>query len=203
MTAFINEAYTDFSQPENAAAMRAAFGKVRSELGREYELAIAGERRKTAAKLESLNPSRPSELVGIHQKGSEQDARDAVEAAYAYFPEWSQTPTAQRAELLLRIAALLRERKLEFDAWLVIEAGKTWAEADADVSEAIDFCGYYARQALKLANPEPAAGRGDHHSTVEFSAGHSGRHDGGGVGHGQHGGDQALERHADYRRQVC
>jgi 1-pyrroline-5-carboxylate dehydrogenase len=135
--------------------MRAAFAKVRSELGREYELLIAGERRKTAAKLESLNPSRPSEVVGIHQKGSEQDARDAVEAAYAYFPEWSQTPTAQRAELLLRIAARLRERKLEFDAWLVMEAGKTWAEADADISEAIDFCGYYARQALKLANPEP------------------------------------------------
>jgi 1-pyrroline-5-carboxylate dehydrogenase len=155
MTAFINEAYTDFSQPENAAAMRAAFAKVRSELGREYELLIAGERRKTAAKLESLNPSRPSEVVGIHQKGSGQDARDAVEAAYAYFPEWSQTPTAQRAELLLRIAARLRERKLEFDAWLVMEAGKTWAEADADISEAIDFCGYYARQALKLANPEP------------------------------------------------
>ena len=52
------------------------------------------------------------------------------------------------------VAAILRERKHEFDAWLVLEAGKTWAEADADVSEAIDFCGYYARQALKLAHPE-------------------------------------------------
>ena len=155
MTAFVNEAYTDFSQKENAAAMRTALAKVRSELGREYDLAIAGERRKSAEKLKSLNPSRPSELVGIHQKGSEQDARDAVEAAYTYFAEWSQTPVAQRAHLLLRIAALLRERKLEFDAWLVVEAGKTWAEADADVSEAIDFCAYYAHQALKLANPEP------------------------------------------------
>ncbi len=154
MTAFVNEAYTDFNLPENAAAMRAALAKVRSELGREYDLLVAGERRKSAAKLESLNPSRPSEVVGIHQKGSEQDARDAVEAAYAYFPEWSQVSTQQRAEILLRVATTLRERKHEFDAWLVLEAGKTWAEADADVSEAIDFCGYYARQALKLANPE-------------------------------------------------
>jgi 1-pyrroline-5-carboxylate dehydrogenase len=45
--------------------------------------------------------------------------------------------------------------KLEFDAWLVLEAGKTWAEAEADVAEAIDFCEYYARLALKLAKPEP------------------------------------------------
>jgi 1-pyrroline-5-carboxylate dehydrogenase len=60
MTAFVNEAYTDFSQRESASAMRAALAKVRSELGREYDLLIAGERRKSAAKLESLNPSRPS-----------------------------------------------------------------------------------------------------------------------------------------------
>jgi len=155
MTAFVNEAYTDFSRKENADAMRAALANVRSELGREYDLLIAGERRKSGAKLESLNPSRPSEVVGIHQKGTEQDARDAVSAAHMYFPDWSQTSFKQRTDLLLRTATLLKERKLEFDAWLVIEAGKTWAEADADVSEAIDFCGYYARQALKLANPEP------------------------------------------------
>ncbi|HMJ61383.1 MAG TPA: L-glutamate gamma-semialdehyde dehydrogenase [Bryobacteraceae bacterium] len=155
MTAFVNEASTDFSLPENAASMRTALAKVRSELGREYDLLIAGERRKSAAKLESLNPSRPSEVVGIHQKGSEQDARDSVEAAYAYFPEWGQVPAEQRAEKVLRVAAILRERKHEFDGWLVVEAGKTWAEADADVSEAIDFCDYYARQALKLAHPEP------------------------------------------------
>ncbi|MGH9693227.1 MAG: aldehyde dehydrogenase family protein, partial [Bryobacteraceae bacterium] len=155
MSPFVNEAYTDFSLPENAAAARNALAKVRSELGREYDLLVAGERRKSTAKLESLNPSRPSEVVGIHQKASEQDARDAVEAAYAYFPEWSQVPTLQRARLLLRTAGILWERKQEFDAWLVVEAGKTWAEADADVSEAIDFCGYYAREALKLADPEP------------------------------------------------
>jgi 1-pyrroline-5-carboxylate dehydrogenase len=155
MSPFVNEAYTDFSLPENAASMRTALAKVRSELGREYDLLIAGEPRKSAAKLESLNPSRPSELVGIHQKASEQDARDAVEAAYAYFPEWSQVPALQRAHLLLRTAGILWERKHQFDAWLVVEAGKTWAEADADVSEAIDFCGYYAREAVKLASPEP------------------------------------------------
>jgi len=155
LTAFVNEPYLDFTQPENAAAARHAWEKVRADIGKEYDLLIAGERRRSSAKLESLNPSKPSEIVGVHQKGSEQDARDAVEAAYTYFPIWSDVPVEQRADYLVRIAAIIRRRKLEFDAWLVLEAGKTWAEAEADVSEAIDFCEYYARLALKLAKPEP------------------------------------------------
>jgi 1-pyrroline-5-carboxylate dehydrogenase len=155
LTAFVNEPYLDFSKPENAAAARGAWQKVRGEIGKEYDLLIAGERRKSSAKLESVNPSKPNEIVGVHQKGSEQDARDAVEAAYAYFPTWSDVPAEKRADYLVRIAGVIRERKLEFDAWLVLEAGKTWAEAEADVSEAIDFCEYYARLALKLAKPEP------------------------------------------------
>jgi 1-pyrroline-5-carboxylate dehydrogenase len=152
---FANEPYTDFTQPEKAAAMRAALAQVRAQFGREYDLLIAGDRRCTADKLTSLNPSKPSEIVGIHQKASEQDARDAVENAYEYFPAWSQTDWSDRASRLLRAAEILRDRKYEFDAWLVLEAGKTWAEAEADVSEAIDFCEFYARQALKLASPEP------------------------------------------------
>jgi 1-pyrroline-5-carboxylate dehydrogenase len=152
---FVNEPYTDFNRPENAQAMRTALAQVRSEFGREYDLLIAGDRRRTGTKLKSVNPSRPSEVVGIHQKGSEQDARDAVERAYAFFPVWAEVPIAERAERLFRAAQIFRERKYEFDAWLVFEAGKTWAEAEADVSEAIDFCEYYARQALKLARPDP------------------------------------------------
>ena len=88
----------------------------------------------------------------------------------------------------MRAASILRERKFEFDAWLVVEAGKTWPEAEADVAEAIDFCEYYARQMLRFADPPPAgadagrarrnglpaAGRGRRHSAVEFSAGDSG-----------------------------
>jgi 1-pyrroline-5-carboxylate dehydrogenase len=152
---FVNEPYVDFTKKENAECMRAALENVRSQFGEEYDLLVAGERRKSTSKLESVNPSQPSKVVGIHQKGSEQDARDAVEAAYRYFMIWAERPMEERAELLVRVADIFRKRKYEFDAWLVFEAGKTWAEAEADVSEAIDFCEYYARQAMKLANPEP------------------------------------------------
>jgi 1-pyrroline-5-carboxylate dehydrogenase len=165
---FANEPYTDFTKPDKAAGLRAVLAKVRSQFGKEYDLLIAGDRRRSDSKLESANPSRPSEIVGVHQKGSEQDARDAIEAAYSYFRTWSEVPIEERARLLLRLAQLLRERKYEFDAWLVVEAGKTWAEAEGDVSEAIDFCEYYARQALELAKPEPTVQLSGEHDEMVY-----------------------------------
>ena len=63
-TPFQNEPYTDFSQPANAAAMRQALARVRSEFAAEYDLLIAGERRRTPHKLKSLNPSIPPKSLG-------------------------------------------------------------------------------------------------------------------------------------------
>ncbi len=134
--------------------MQAALEKVRGQLGREYQLLIAGERVSTKEKLKSVNPARPSEIVGIHQKATPELADRAIEAAFQHFPEWSRTPAAARARIFVRAAALLRERKLEFDAWLVFEAGKSWPEAEAETAEAIDFCEYYAREMLRLATPQ-------------------------------------------------
>jgi 1-pyrroline-5-carboxylate dehydrogenase len=152
---FANEPVADFSKSASREAMERALREVRGQFGREYELLIAGRREKTPDKLKSLNPSRPSEVVGVHNKATAALAKEAVEAAHAYFPEWAAVPAETRAAILLRAAELFRERKFEFDAWLVYEAGKTWPEADADVSEAIDFCEYYARQMLRLAKPDP------------------------------------------------
>ncbi len=155
LPAFSNEPVTDFSRPVNREAIEKALADVHGQLGREYDLLVAGRHEKTPDKLKSLNPSRPSEVVGIHSKATAALAKEAVEEAYAYYPEWSATPPETRAEMLLRASSIIRERKLEFDAWLVYEAGKTWPEADADVSEAIDFCEYYARQMIRLSRPDP------------------------------------------------
>src|ERR1700722_12247086 len=151
---FSNEPVTDFSKPANREAMERALREVRAQLGREYDLLIAGRREQTPDKLKSLNPSRPSEVVGVHSKATAALAKEAVEAAHTYFSQWSAVPADTRARILLRAAELFRERKLEFDAWLVYETGKTWPEADADVSEAIDFCEHYARQMQRLAKPD-------------------------------------------------
>jgi len=153
-TEFRNESYTDFSEPADRKGMELALQKVHSEFGREYRLRIGGDWIATGDKLVSLNPSRASEVVGVHHRANAELANRAVESASAYFPQWSRTPAEERVRMTLEAARLLRLRKLEFDAWLVYEAGKTWPEADADVSEAIDFCEYYAREMERLAGPQ-------------------------------------------------
>ena len=152
---FKNEPWTDFSVEKNRKAMQEALAAVRAQFGREYEVLIGGTRQKAEKQFSSTNPSKPSEVIGIHQKSNSEMAIKAVESAYDYFPTWKRTPASERAKMLLRVAEIIRERKLEFDAWQVYEAGKTWIEADADVSEAIDFFDFYARMMLRYDSPEP------------------------------------------------
>ena len=147
---FVTEPFFDFRNEENARRMRAAIAKVRGQLGREYDLIIGGKRVKTADKIKSLNPAKPSQVVGMHQKAGKEHVEPAMQAALKAFETWSRTSVEERAALLFRVGELLRERKMEFMAWLVFEVGKNWAEADADIAETIDFCEFYAREALRL-----------------------------------------------------
>jgi 1-pyrroline-5-carboxylate dehydrogenase len=151
---FVNEPLVDFSREENARAMRVAITKVRGQLGREYDLIIGGKRIKTSDKIKSLNPAKPSQIVGLHQKAGKEHVEPAMKAALEAFASWSQTSFEERASLLFHVADVLRERKFEFCAWLVFEVSKNWAEADADIAETIDFAEYYAREALRLSRTE-------------------------------------------------
>src|SRR6201997_4014162 len=151
---FITEPFFDFRNEENARRMRSAIAKVRSQLGREYDLIIGGKRLKTTDKIKSLNPAKPSEVVGIHQKAGKEQVEPAMNAALKAFASWTRAPDEERASLLFRVSDLLRQRKMESMAWLVFEVSKNWGEADADISETIDFCEYYAREALRLSKAE-------------------------------------------------
>src|ERR1043166_7867770 len=148
---FVNEPMLDFARDENARKMRAGIEKVRGQVGREYDLVIGGERVNTADKIRSINPAKPSQLVGLHQKAGKEHVEPAMQAALKAFAAWSRTSVEERASLLFRVGDLLRERKFEFMAWLVFEVSKNWGEADADISETIDFCEFYAREALRFA----------------------------------------------------
>ena len=155
MQPFVNEPYADYKDPAVREQASAALAKVRKQLGRDYPLLISGKKIKTDSKLTSLNPSNISEIVGTHSKADAKLATQALESAVDFFPKWSQTPAQDRIDMAFNAAAIIRERKMEFNAWLVVESGKTWAEAEGEVAEAIDFCDYYARQMQKMANPEP------------------------------------------------
>ena len=148
---FANEPFVDFKAPENARDLRAALEHVASRLGQEHDLIIGGERLKTEDKIRSVNPARPAQVVGVHQKAGAGHAEQAMAAALRAFASWSRVPAGERASLLLGAAEIIRKRKFEFEAWLTYEVGKNWAEADADVGETIDFLEFYAREALRLA----------------------------------------------------
>ena len=149
---FRNEPFTDFKAPENIRKMKAALELVGGQLGREYDLVIGGRRLRTEARISSLNPARPAQIVGIHQKAAAGHADEAMQAALRAFEIWSRTSTNERVSLLLNAAEIIRSRRFEFCAWLTYEVGKNWAESDADVGETIDFLEFYAREALRLAS---------------------------------------------------
>lgn len=152
---FVNEPIQDFGVPEVRGKMKAALDGVSAKLGEEHPIVIRGEKITLGDKIKSINPSNPSEVIGIFQKAGEVEARDAVEAAARVFEDWRWMPPAERAEVLFRAAAILRRRRNEMNAWMVLEVGKNWIEADADTAEAIDFMEFYGREMMRLAAPQP------------------------------------------------
>lgn len=151
---FSNEPFTDYSKPENRRSMEEALKKVASELGREYPNWVDGQKLETPEKLRSVNPSRPDQVIGVFQKATVEQANRVVEAANRAFESWKRMPATERAACLFRTADVLRKRKHEMSALICYEAGKTWPEADADTAETIDFCEFYGREMLRLAEPQ-------------------------------------------------
>src|SRR4051812_755026 len=165
---FRNEPFTDFSKEENARAMREALAQVKSELGRDYPLVVGGERIETGDFLVSLNPARKTETVGRFHKATKELANRAVEMANETFKTWSRKSPQQRADLLFRVASLLRERKHYFSAWMIHEVAKSWPEADGDTAEAIDFCEFYAREMLRYAGRQPLVALEGEENRLEY-----------------------------------
>src|SRR5437867_9255053 len=152
---FKNEPVLDFAQESTHRKQRDALELVQSQLGREYDLIIGDQHLKVSTKFTSINPSKRSEVIGVFQEGMPEHAARAVEAAYETYQTWKRASARERAEILFRAASLLRKSRFECNAWMILEVGKSWAEADADTAEAIDFCEFYGREALRYAGPQP------------------------------------------------
>ncbi len=148
--AFHNVADTDFAQVSHRKQVQQALQQVRQQLGKTYLPLVNGEYVQTEVIVDSLNPSRSTELVGKIGLLSLEQADQAIAAAKAAFPAWKHTPAKERAAILRRAADLIEQRRYELVAWMVLEVGKVVSEADGEVSEAIDFCRYYADEMERL-----------------------------------------------------
>ncbi|MFO0051750.1 MAG: L-glutamate gamma-semialdehyde dehydrogenase [Dolichospermum sp.] len=147
---FCGVADTDFAKEESRDSSRLAFEGVRPQLGKTYLPFINGEYVNTTTFVDSLNPSNFSQVVGKVGLLSVEQAEEAMKFAKAAFPAWKKTPVKQRADILRQAGALMEQRRAELSAWIVLEVGKPVKEADAEVSEAIDFCLYYAEEMERL-----------------------------------------------------
>jgi 1-pyrroline-5-carboxylate dehydrogenase len=152
------EPYSDFTASGPRAAYEHALDTVAGALGDHVPLVIGGEPVQTGDQIVSVDPSEPSVVVGTAAAASPVEAEQALDAATTAFPGWAAQPAETRAALVHRIGDIMAERKYELAAWETREAGKNWAEAEADVAEAIDFCHYYAHEALRVAEPVPVHG---------------------------------------------
>ena len=147
---FINEPPADFATNDARQKMDLALQQVQKQFGQHYPLVINGKPVTADDELASVNPARPDQIIGHSAAGDSVNVMDAVAAARVAFSRWSQTSFDERARIIQRVAARLRQRRYELAAWEVFEVGKTWTEADADVVEAIDFCDFYAEEARRL-----------------------------------------------------
>jgi len=149
-SAFHNAADTDYALSEQTEQSHFAFQAVRRQLGKTYLALINGEYQKSQETVDSVNPSNESEVIGKINLISVEQASIAMQAASAAFPSWRRTPVRQRAGILRKAAELMDSRRHELACWIVLEVGKPLREADAEVSEAIDFCRYYAEEMERL-----------------------------------------------------
>lgn len=154
---FRNEPPTDFTKPENREAMQAAIDALDRRLARgveDYPLFIGGQEVRTEDRMDCLSPGDRTLILGRTSRARDEHALAAVAAARKAFPSWSATPAHERAAVLVRAAAIMRLRRFELAALEMAECGKPWREADGDVCEAIDFCEFYAREMIRLADPD-------------------------------------------------
>ena len=154
-TEFKNEPFIDFAKPENIEAQEKALADVRASLGKEYPLIIDGREVQAKETFQSVNPAKKDQVIATFYKATSEHAVEALEAGWRKFEEWKRVPVEERAEIAFKAADIMRRRRFEVNAWMILEAGKSWAEADGDTAEAIDFLDFYGLEALRYGGKQP------------------------------------------------
>ena len=155
LTPFRNEPHTDFSLPANHQWMAKAIETAASQLGQHYPSPIPSPVKADGPELCSINPSNPEQIVARFPTIAPANLNTVVQAAQSRLNFWRAVTPQQRADILFRTANRMRKVKAELAAWEILETGKPWREADADVAEAIDFLEFYGREMLRLTHSNP------------------------------------------------
>ena len=155
MNPFRNLPIRTFDLDADITGVEAAIAEIEKKAGREFPLVIGDQTYTNDRKLSTTNPADPSQLLAVFQKATWEQAAEAIQLADQTFESWKHTSAQDRADILLRAAEILRRRRDEAVATMILEAGKNWIEADADLAETVDFLEFYAREALRYAETQP------------------------------------------------
>lgn len=150
---FINEPFTSFADENHRKKLYKALENSASDIQKNYPLIINGKHIQTGQLHTHHNPSHPEIILGYIHLSDLKTAYEAINHAQSGFEIWKQTPIKTRITLLEKIGELIKRDRFQLMALQIREVGKTWAEADADIAEAIDFCYYYAREMERLGHP--------------------------------------------------
>jgi len=152
---FKNTAYLDYSVEANRQAMESALKQVEAQTAREYPLFIDGKDVRTGELLKSYNPCEKTQVLGTFHMAGRKEVDLAMQAALRAFESWRHVDPKERAIVIFKAAEIMRRRRHELSALMVLEAGKNWNEADGDTAEAIDFLEFYGREMLRYSDRQP------------------------------------------------
>lgn len=170
MIEFRNEPLLELRRSAERERLSTALDLLDDALPVSVPVVVASDERRDGTGLESIDPGKPERVVATATAASAADVDAAVDSAAKAARSWSEKPAADRAEILARAAGELRGRRYELAALAVRECAKPWAEADADVCEAIDFLEYYARHAVVLEQGAPLAQLPGERNTLRYRA---------------------------------
>ena len=141
---------TMFNPPEELhIRFEEALGRVKAGLGQEHAMLIGGKDVFANEKFADTSPANTELVLGIFQKGTEQHALEALDAARKAFPTWSRMKWQERVALIRKAADLIDERIYEIAAVMSLEVGKNRMESLGDVAETADLLRYSCYQMEK------------------------------------------------------
>jgi RHH-type proline utilization regulon transcriptional repressor/proline dehydrogenase/delta 1-pyrroline-5-carboxylate dehydrogenase len=152
---FQNCPLADFTSAETRAAFTQTIAATEKQMPWQVPVVINGLARTDGAVLFHVSPNDKTRIASSTNGATLNDVEQAIAEAKKAWPAWRDLPLETRAARINNLAARLDADRFHLTAMEVHEQGKPWREADADVAEAIDFCRYYARQAIVELSPRP------------------------------------------------
>lgn len=153
---FQNEPILDFSDSTNRERLQGALDRLEFTTSQNPILVaplVGGQAITAGERKPTLDPSAPDKVLGEVYYADEALLDRVYSELNSFRQSWHHTTPSQRAEIIFNVGNALQSQRFELTALIVREVGKPWAEADADVVEAIDFCRYYACEMDRRATP--------------------------------------------------